>query len=58
MVQEGESGINASSSDQCRGPKRLFGDISRSLVGVDKHCRDVEQGSVLKYLRRKLLPLD
>ena len=59
MVQESGPRINASSADQCRGPKRLFvvqGDVPRSLVGVDKYCRDIRQGKVLKYLRGKLLP--
>ena len=59
MAQEGGPRINASSADQCRGLKRLSvaqGDVPRSLVFVDKHCRDVRQGKVLKYLRRKLLP--
>ena len=40
-------------ADPCRDLKRLFvaqGDVPRSLVGVDKHCRDVKQGKVLKYL--------
>ena len=31
------------------------GDVPRSLIGVDKHCGDVEQRSILKYLRGKLL---
>ena len=60
MAQESGPRINASSTDQCRGLKRLSvtqGDLPGSLVGVDKHCRDVRQGKVLKYLRRKLLPL-
>ena len=59
MAQEGGPRINASSTDQCRGPKRFSiaqGDVPGSLVGVDKHCRDVRQGKVLKYLRRKLPP--
>ena len=59
MAQESEPRINASLADQCRGSKRLFvaqGDVPRSLVGVNKHCRYVKQEIVLKYLRRKLLP--
>ena len=60
MAQEGGPRINAFSANQCQGLKRLpvaQGDVPRSLVGVDKHCRDVIQGKVLKYLRRKMLPL-
>ena len=59
MTQKGGLRINASSVDQCRGLKRLSvaqGDVLGSLVSVDKHCRDVRQGKILKYLRRKLLP--
>ena len=59
MAQESGPRINASSADQCQGPNRLSvaqGDVPRSLVGVDKHCRDIRQGKVLKYLRGKLLP--
>ena len=58
MTQKGGLRINASSVDQCRGLKRLSvaqGDVLGSLVSVDKHCRDVRQGKILKYLRRKLL---
>ena len=53
MAQESGLRINASLADPCRDLKRLFvaqGDVPRSLVGVDKHCRDVKQGKVLKYL--------
>ena len=60
MAQEGGPRINAFSANQCQGLKRLpvaQGDVPRSLVGVDKHCRDVIQGKVLKCLRRKMLPL-
>ena len=59
MAQESGPRINASLVDQCQGSKRLFvaqGDVPGSLVSVDKHCRDVKQGKVLKYFRGKLLP--
>ena len=58
MVQESGPRINASSADQCRGPKRLSvaqGDVPGSLVGVDKHCRDTKQGKILKYFRGKAI---
>ena len=59
MAQEGGPRINASLADPYRSSKRLFviqGNIPESLVGADKRCRDVRQGEVLKYLRKKLLP--
>ena len=58
MAQESGPRINASSADQCQDLKRLsvaHGDVPGSLVGFDKHCRDIRQGKVLKYLRGKLL---
>ena len=56
MAQESGSRINASSADPCQGLKKLSitqGDVPRSLVGVDKHCRDIRQGKILKDLRGK-----
>ena len=58
--QEGGSRMNASLADQSRDPKRWFavqGNILENFVGMDKHYRNIGQGGVLKYLRRKLLPL-
>jgi len=57
--QEGGSRMNASSANQSRGPKRwsaIKGNVPRNSVGMDKHYRNIRQGEVLKYLRRKLLP--
>ena len=54
MAQENGPKINASSVDPCWGLKRFFvaqGDVLGSLVGVDKHCRDIRQGKILKYFR-------
>ena len=56
MGQESGLKINASSADPCRGLKSLSVaqvDILGSLVGVDKHCRDIRQGKILKYFRGK-----
>ena len=50
---------NASSAEQSRGPKRwsaVQGNVPGNFVGTDKHYRNIGQGGVLKYLRRKLLP--
>ena len=58
MAQEGGLRMNASSDNQSRGLKRwsaVQGNVLGSSVGMDKHCRNIEQGGVLKYLR-KLLP--
>ena len=59
MAQEGEPRINTSSTSQSQDPERWFitqNNIPGSFVGTDKHYRDIRQGGVLKYLRRKLLP--
>ena len=56
MAQENGPKINASLVDPCQGLKRFSvaqGDILGSLVGVDKHCRDIRQGKILKYFRGK-----
>jgi len=58
--QEGGPRMNASLADQSRGLKRWFavqGNILENFVGTDKHYKNIGQGGVLKYLRRKLLPL-
>ena len=58
-AQEGGPRMNASSTDQSRGPERwsvVQGNVPRNSVGTDKHYENIGQGKVLKYLRRKLLP--
>ena len=59
MAQEGGPRMNASSDNQSRGLKRwsvVQGNVPGSSIGMDKHCRNIGQGGVLKYLRKKLLP--
>ena len=55
-AQEGGLRMNASSADQSRGPERwstILGNVLGNSVGTDKHYRNIGQGEVLKYLRRK-----
>ena len=43
--------ISTSSTNQCRGPKKLFvvlGNVSGSSVDADKCCSDIRQGEILK----------
>ena len=59
-AQEGGPGMNVSLANQSRGPKGWFavqGNIPRNFVDMDKHYKNIGHGRVLKYLRRKLLPL-
>ena len=59
MARKGGPRMNASSANQVRGQKKwstVQGSIPRSSVGMDGHCKNIGQGEVLKYLRRKLLP--
>ena len=58
-AHEGGPRMNASSVNKSRGPKgwsAVQGNISGNSVDTDKHYRNIGQGGVLKYLRRKLLP--
>ena len=51
--------MNASSANGDRGQEErslIQGNVSGSLVGIDRHDRDIRKGEVLKYLRIKLLP--
>ena len=55
---EGDPRMNASLANQSRGPKgwsAVKGNIPGNSVDTDKHYRNIRQGEVLKYLRRKLL---
>ena len=59
MAQEGGPRINTSSANQGRGQKKwstIQGNVPGSSIGMNRHCRNIGQGEVLKYLRRKLLP--
>ena len=58
MAQEGMPRINISSANQSRGPNRqsaIQRNVPESSIGMGKHCRNIEQGGVLKYLGKKLL---
>ena len=57
-AQEGGPWMNASLTKQSRGKKSgsaVQGDVSGNYVDMDKQYRNIGQGGVLKYLRRKLL---
>ena len=59
MAQEGGPRMNVSLANQSRGPKGwsvVQGNVPGNSVDIDKHYRNIGQGGVLKYLRRKLLP--
>ena len=59
MAQEGGQRMNVSLANQSRGPKGwsvVQGNVPGNSVDIDKHYRNIGQGGVLKYLRRKLLP--
>ena len=59
MAQEGGPRMNVSLANQSRGPKGwsvVQGNVLGNSVDIDKHYRNIGQGGVLKYLRRKLLP--
>jgi len=59
MAREGGPKMNASSANQVRGQKKwstVQGNVPGSSVGMDGHYKNIGQGEVLKYLRRKLLP--
>ena len=58
-AHKGSPKMNASSANQSRGLKgwsAVQGNVGNS-VGTDKYYRNIGKGGVLKYLRRKLLPL-
>ena len=57
-AQEGGLTMNDSSAEQSRGPERWYvvlGNVLGNSVGTDKPYKNIGQGEVLKYLRRKLL---
>ena len=59
-AQESRPRMNATSANQSRGQKSGFavqGDVLRNSIDTNKHYRNIGLGGVLKYLRRKLLPL-
>ena len=56
---EGGPMMNVSSANQSRGPKgwsTIQENVLGNSVDTDKYYRNIRQGGVLKYLRRKLLP--
>ena len=58
-THKGGPRMNASSTDQSRDPKwwsTVQGNVLGNSVDTDKHYRNIGQGEVLRYLRRKLLP--
>ena len=58
-AHEGGPRMNASSANQSRGLKgwsAVQGNVPRNSVDTDKYYKNIGQGEVLKYLRRKLLP--
>ena len=59
LVQEGMPRTNVILDTQSRDPNRLSAvrKVPGSFAGIDKHCKNKVQMGVLKYLRRKLLPL-
>ena len=57
-AQEGGSRMNVSLANQSRGSNgwsTVQEDVSGNYVDMDKQYRNIGQGGVLKYLRRKLL---
>ena len=57
-AQEGGSRMNVSLANQSRGSNgwsAVQEDVSGNYVDMDKQYRNIGQGGVLKYLRRKLL---
>ena len=59
MTQGDFPRMNASSANEDQGQEEqsiVQGNVRRSLVGIDRHGKDVGKGEVLKYLRIKLLP--
>ena len=57
-AQEGGSRMNVSLANQSRGSNgwsAVQEDVSGNSVDMDKQYRNIGQGGVLKYLRRKLL---
>ena len=57
-AHEGGPRINASSANQSRGLKGrsvVQGNVSGNSVDTNKHYRNIGQGGVLKYLKRKLI---
>ena len=59
-AQKGEQRMNVSLANQSGGPKGwsvVQGNISGNFVDTNKHYRNIGKRGVLKYLRRKMLPL-
>ena len=59
-AHKGGPRMNAFSANQIRNLKgwsAVQGNVPGNSVGTDKHYRNIGKGGVLKYLRRKLLPL-
>ena len=57
-AHKGSPRMNASLTNQSRGSKwwsAIQGNIPENPVNTDKHYRNIGQGEVLKYLRRKML---
>ena len=56
MDQEVGPRMNASLANQNRGPQRwsaVWGNVLRSSVGMNKHCRNKGQRGVLKISKEK-----
>ena len=59
-AHKGDPRMKASSANKSQNSKGWFavqGNIPRNFVDMDKHYKNIGHGRVLKYLRRKLLPL-
>ena len=59
MTKEGRPMTNVSLDRKSRGLNRwsaIQGNVLGSSIDTNKHCRNIGQGGILKYLRRKLLP--
>ena len=59
MTKEGRPMTNVSLDRKSRGSNRwsaIQGNLLGSSIDTNKHCRNIGQGGILKYLRRKLLP--
>ena len=59
MTQGDFPRMNASSANGDRGQEEqsiVQGNVPGSLVGINRHGKDIGKGEVLKYLRIKVLP--
>ena len=59
MAQEGRPRMHAFLVNQGQGQGRwstVQGNVPRNSDGINRHCRNVGQGEILKYLRKRLSP--